>query len=340
MKGRCVFRIVFFFAFLAAFSTTICLAQEEEEAPTLPTYSDEDLQALPDDELETICLVRGFELLKDEVDPNTGEVYKLSHDDFVDAAKQCLAIEKEMNDLLEAHPELREELEDEIKAMQEEQAVRRAELESLKRQLLESEADNSNNDSKPEGAAFFTKQQGIGYGGGEASVKISNEDNSQEEKESIIAASDEEEKITTAGDEEDVKGDDELAISEEEPIDEEESEDVSDETATASKIEDEEEPSITTASDAIAQEDTSSNDDLTLSAFVEEFIQYIRKDVQKFQKNFQKYVVPVIAPMFRAGGTAAKYIKAAVLTFQKNYNERGQSRGEEASESHAEEVEA
>jgi hypothetical protein len=56
----------------------------------------EELQAMSEEQLEDICIQRGFELLKDEVDATTGEVYQLSHQDFVEAAMKCLAIEQEM----------------------------------------------------------------------------------------------------------------------------------------------------------------------------------------------------------------------------------------------------
>jgi hypothetical protein len=59
-------------------------------------HSESELQAMSDDELEQLCVIRGFELVKDDVDPATGELHKLSHDDFVEAAQRCLAIEQEM----------------------------------------------------------------------------------------------------------------------------------------------------------------------------------------------------------------------------------------------------
>ena len=43
-----------------------------------------------------IGVVRGFQLVKDETDPETGQQYQLTHDDFVEAAQRCLAIEEEM----------------------------------------------------------------------------------------------------------------------------------------------------------------------------------------------------------------------------------------------------
>ena len=59
-------------------------------------YTQEELTAMTDDELERICLARGFTISRDAVDPDTGNPYDLSHEDFVEAARQCLEIEQEM----------------------------------------------------------------------------------------------------------------------------------------------------------------------------------------------------------------------------------------------------
>jgi hypothetical protein len=59
-------------------------------------YSEDTLQALSKEELEKICVTRGFEIMRDEVDPSTGLPHELSHEDFVEAARRCLEIEREM----------------------------------------------------------------------------------------------------------------------------------------------------------------------------------------------------------------------------------------------------
>jgi hypothetical protein len=51
------------------------------------TKDEIDLDSLSDLELEEICSLRGFELVKEDI---------LSHDDYVEAARQCLAIERDM----------------------------------------------------------------------------------------------------------------------------------------------------------------------------------------------------------------------------------------------------
>jgi hypothetical protein len=55
----------------------------------------QDLHELSDGDLENICTSRGFQLVR-EVDDATGELYVYSHEDFIDAARQCLQMEDEM----------------------------------------------------------------------------------------------------------------------------------------------------------------------------------------------------------------------------------------------------
>jgi hypothetical protein len=59
-------------------------------------FTEPDLQAMSKEQLENICTERGFALVQDEIDPTTGQTYTFTHDDYVIAAQQCLAIEKEM----------------------------------------------------------------------------------------------------------------------------------------------------------------------------------------------------------------------------------------------------
>jgi hypothetical protein len=55
-----------------------------------------DLHALSKEELEKICTSRGFELITNIIDDATGEVMQLTHDDYVEAARQCLSIERDL----------------------------------------------------------------------------------------------------------------------------------------------------------------------------------------------------------------------------------------------------
>ena len=65
------------------------VGQEQEQASAKEPDL-EMLESMSDDELELICVERGFELIRDD---SQGE---LTHADFVDAAQRCLAIEEDM----------------------------------------------------------------------------------------------------------------------------------------------------------------------------------------------------------------------------------------------------
>jgi len=66
------------------------LAAEAAAGSVAGDETEIDLYSLSDAELEEICTVRGFELMNDE--DNT----VFTHDDYVEAARQCLAIEQDM----------------------------------------------------------------------------------------------------------------------------------------------------------------------------------------------------------------------------------------------------
>jgi hypothetical protein len=93
------------------------------DAAASAAAADIDLYALSDAQLEEICTVRGFELVHDDDDET------FTHDDYVEAARQCLAIEEDMHDILQEHPEILEELEQEREYMMHEK-------ERLERELL------------------------------------------------------------------------------------------------------------------------------------------------------------------------------------------------------------
>ena len=80
------------------------LAAAEEAATTsttTTTKNDNDdqeyynLEAMTNEELEEICTSRGFELVR-EIDDNTGEEIVYTHQDYIDAATECLQIEEDL----------------------------------------------------------------------------------------------------------------------------------------------------------------------------------------------------------------------------------------------------
>lgn len=62
-----------------------------QQAEVVTKITDEELEVMSDQELELICIERGFELIQDEMEDGD-----LTHEDYVDAAKRCLAIEEDM----------------------------------------------------------------------------------------------------------------------------------------------------------------------------------------------------------------------------------------------------
>jgi len=90
-----------------------------------------ELEGMSNEALEAICIDRGFYMLAKD---NT-----FTHEDYVQAAKQCLAIEQEMRDLIEKNPNILEELEAEQEKMLAEKKRLEKELERARENLSNNE---------------------------------------------------------------------------------------------------------------------------------------------------------------------------------------------------------
>uniref|UniRef100_A0A7S2ED33 Uncharacterized protein n=1 Tax=Ditylum brightwellii TaxID=49249 RepID=A0A7S2ED33_9STRA len=151
-----------------------------------------DLNDLSNAELEAICTDRGFELVR-ETDDGTNESYTYTHEDYIDAARQCLQIEEEMEQLLEENPEILQDLEAETKQMMEEKQRLEKELAEAQKQL-EKDREAAANKFK---SAFITDEGDVPKGtnekeeeaGGETTEKKSDE--STQGKENVIDLDDE-----------------------------------------------------------------------------------------------------------------------------------------------------
>jgi len=75
--------------------TTATTATDTATIATTAINNEIDLESMTNEALEAICTSRGFEVVK-EKDAETGEDKVYSHDDYINAAKQCLEIEAEM----------------------------------------------------------------------------------------------------------------------------------------------------------------------------------------------------------------------------------------------------
>jgi len=85
------------------------------------------LENMTNEDLEMICKSRGFEIVREtDVDGTgsdnaEGKLKELSRQDYIDAAKQCLEVEAEMEKVLNDHPDLLAEIEAEAERMRQEQ---------------------------------------------------------------------------------------------------------------------------------------------------------------------------------------------------------------------------
>ena len=92
---------------------------------------DIDLDVMSDEELEEICTSRGFELVR-EMDATTGEPLVYTHQDYVDAASECLQIEADLEEILTNHPEILEDVRKESERMMKERDRLQQQLDQLK----------------------------------------------------------------------------------------------------------------------------------------------------------------------------------------------------------------
>ncbi|GMH69515.1 hypothetical protein TrLO_g5568 [Triparma laevis f. longispina] len=110
LKAICVLAII---STVASQDCTLDLALDDSSPCSL--------NDLTDDVLEAVCLERGFELVQGEA--------QFSHEQYVEAATQCLELEVEMNKLLEENPDLLE-AEAEEQRQEQDAAVLQAEIDA------------------------------------------------------------------------------------------------------------------------------------------------------------------------------------------------------------------
>jgi CHASE3 domain sensor protein len=89
-----------------------------------------DLDAMSDEELEDICKSRGFELVR-ELNTTTGEPILYTHQDYVDAASECLQIEADLEEILTNHPEILEDVKRESERMMHQRDILQEKLDQM-----------------------------------------------------------------------------------------------------------------------------------------------------------------------------------------------------------------
>ena len=114
-------------------------------------YTQIDLNELTNDELVAICTDRGFELVF-ELDDATEEPLEYSHEDYVDAARECLKLEQEMEQFYDENPDMLKEMEEERKRMLKEQEELEQKLKEAQEKLHTEKAKKTS-----DGNAFVKK---------------------------------------------------------------------------------------------------------------------------------------------------------------------------------------
>jgi len=98
---NCNNRLLTYICIILICSLSCPLAAAGEATTSTTTKNDDDneeyynLEAMTNEELEEICTSRGFELVH-ETDDNTGEEIVYTHQDYIDAATECLQIEEDL----------------------------------------------------------------------------------------------------------------------------------------------------------------------------------------------------------------------------------------------------
>mmetsp|Transcript_18069 Transcript_18069/g.51736 ORF Transcript_18069/g.51736 Transcript_18069/m.51736 type:complete len:405 (-) Transcript_18069:270-1484(-) len=152
-------------------------------------YTQIDLTTLTNDELVAICTDRGFELVFD-LDDATEEPLVYAHEDYVDAARECLKLEAEMDAFYEENPDMLGEMEEERVRMMKEQEELEQKLKEAQDKLDKEKARQSSDSS-----AFVKKtKQEEATGGDETddNDNVSNEESKKDNrKDDELTADDE-----------------------------------------------------------------------------------------------------------------------------------------------------
>lgn len=115
--------------------------ETEKETVEAQIKVNNSLESLSDEQLKQICVERGFDIVKEDGS-------ELTHEDYVEAASQCLSLEDEISSILNENPELAAELDEEIdrikarkETLESEREEILAEKEELEQRLRESGVD-------------------------------------------------------------------------------------------------------------------------------------------------------------------------------------------------------
>jgi hypothetical protein len=213
------------------------------------------------------------------------------------------------NEILAQHPELAEELDEEIARMQQEKEQKEAEIQRLQADLQEQEKEaassSSSSKDKEKSAAFMPKaapseEEKVGSPQPNAASRTVVDDEEESEE-------------TSSGD---------FDITEEEPVANSQTE-TKFSTPSQSDIGDDDQEEESDSSDIMQQQEKSSGpEDFTISALSTEIIRKLFQNAERDLKRIVDIILPVVQPMLKAGDVAWKQLKRTFLFFKHDFEKR------------------
>eukprot|EP00537_Pseudo-nitzschia_pungens_P000800 CAMPEP_0172375842 /NCGR_PEP_ID=MMETSP1060-20121228/63664_1 /TAXON_ID=37318 /ORGANISM="Pseudo-nitzschia pungens, Strain cf. cingulata" /LENGTH=315 /DNA_ID=CAMNT_0013103129 /DNA_START=122 /DNA_END=1069 /DNA_ORIENTATION=+ len=253
-------------------------------------YNQADLEAMTEAELEDICIKRGFQLVNEESE-------ELTKQDYIEAAQRCLAIEQEMNELLTQYPELADELEEEIKRMEKENAEKQAQVEELENKISH---DTINDNPEPEVALHRGEKIEENEAEAGSEELIMSEEIPIESVDDFVSE-EEKEATTPDGTENDPEGSASFQTD-------------SDDTETLS---DDATPDVGTKIESLNK--STVKEDLTLTSLAIESLRVLVKNAQDDVRRIINLAIPVLQPLFSVGDAAWRQMKSLFLRAREAY---------------------
>ena len=93
------------------------------------------LQSMTDEELIAICTERGYEITMEDLDSNSNNVIRMTHDDYVNAATQCLSMDTIVNQMIADDPDSAADIEREVERIRLEKETLQTEQETILQEI-------------------------------------------------------------------------------------------------------------------------------------------------------------------------------------------------------------
>ena len=102
---------------------------------TTTIHVQSNLQSMTDEELIAICTERGYEITMEDLDSNSNNVIRMTHDDYVNAATQCLSMDQIVNQMIADDPDSAADIEREVERIRLEKETLQTEQETILQEI-------------------------------------------------------------------------------------------------------------------------------------------------------------------------------------------------------------